>query len=85
MNAFSSQGTPISGSTLTSGVTRAPAKAANPAATPKVTKRTSSILIPEALGQPFVHDNGARGQAQPRALHNRRNKDANDPCNDEEG
>src|SRR2546422_154852 len=48
MKALMSQGTPRFGWTLMSGVRSAPARAASPAPRPKVTNRTSRVLIPSA-------------------------------------
>ena len=46
MNALTSQGTPIFGSTLERGVISAPARLASPAPMQNVTKRTWPLLMP---------------------------------------
>jgi len=46
MNALTSQGTPIFGSTLERGVISAPARLASPAPMQNVTKRTCPLLMP---------------------------------------
>ena len=67
MKAFTSQGTPMLGSTLESGVISAPASAAAPQPSAKVTRRTRPAVDAEAAREVLVHDHGAGREAEPRA------------------
>ena len=72
MKALISQGMPILGSTEESGVISAPAMPARPEPMPKVEQAHLRAVDTQPLRELFVHDHGARGEAEPRAAQQAR-------------